>query len=95
MGLLRKTHSNPFVVIMSADGWSTRYGVFSRCATEATSIACPEARPPVRTSTFSCVISFSAMVAASAFFAWWSSMTTSIFFPLTPPAALISSTAIP
>src|SRR6267143_1297500 len=40
-------------------------------------------------------MSFSATVAAIAFFAWWSSMMTSIFLPLTPPLALISSTAMP
>ena len=80
---------------MSADGWSTRYGVFSRWQTEAISMAWPDARPPVITSTFSSVISFSATVAASWFLAWWSSMRISSFRPLTPPAALISSRAIP
>jgi hypothetical protein len=66
----------------------------SRWQTEAISTACPEARPPVITSTCSCAMSFSATVAARAFFAWWSSMTISSFLPFTPPAALISSTAI-
>ena len=66
----------------------------SRWLTDAISIAWPEARPPVITSTFSWVMSFSATVAARAFLAWWSSMTTSSLRPLTPPAALISSTAI-
>ena len=65
-----------------------------RWHTEAISIAWPEARPPVMTSTLSWEMSFSAIVAASAFFAMWSSRTTSIFLPFTPPAALISSTAI-
>src|SRR6266699_5126338 len=95
VGLFRNTHSNPFEVMMSAEGWSTTYGVLSRWATEAISTAWPEARPPVRTSTLVWVMSFSATVAASAFLAWWSSMMTSIFLPLTPPFALISSTAIP
>src|SRR2546429_4545908 len=95
VGLFRNTHSNPFEVMMSAEGWSTPYGVLSRWATEAISTAWPEARPPVRTSTLVWVMSFSATVAASAFLAWWSSMMTSIFLPLTPPFALISSAAIP
>src|SRR6266487_3116277 len=95
VGLFRNTHSNPFEVMMSAEGWSTTYGVLSRWATEAISTAWPEARPPVRTSTLVWVMSFSATVAAIAFFAWWSSMMTSIFLPLTPPFALISSTAMP
>src|SRR5271157_1244451 len=38
-------------------------------------------------------MSFSVTVAAKGFLAWWSSMTTSIFLPFTPPAAFISSTA--
>src|SRR5713101_8957919 len=95
VGLLRNTHSKPLAVMMSAEGWSTTYGVLSRWATDAISTAWPEARPPVRTSTLLWVMSFSATVAAIAFLAWWSSMMTSIFLPLTPPLALISSTAIP
>ena len=81
-------------MIWSADPVVTRKGTLNCWATAVAAAVTELEYPPVRTGTFSREISFSTADRPTSGFPVSSSKSSSSFFPLTPPLALISSAAI-
>ncbi len=94
VGLMRKIHGLPEVVIFPEDEVSTSIGTPYSMSFGMTASVRVELHAPIITGTLSLPISFSAVATASVGFDLLSSMTSWILRPSTPPLALIWSSAI-
>ena len=93
-GEIRKIYGFPDVVILPAEEVSTSIGTLYSISFGMIARVKPEPHAPMITGTLSRTISFSATAAASVGLLLLSSITSSNFFPRTPPLPLISSAAI-
>ena len=91
---MRKMNGLPDVVILPDEEVSTSIGTLYSTSFGMTASVSVELQAPIRTGTLSLAISFSTVATASVGLDLLSSMRSWIFLPSTPPAALISSSAI-
>jgi hypothetical protein len=91
---MRKIHGLPAVVILPEEEVSTSIGTPCSSSLGITASVSVELHAPIITGTRSLVMSFSAVETASVGFDLLSSTTSWILRPSTPPALLISSSAI-
>src|SRR5262245_48466642 len=94
VGLMRNMYGLPEVVILPDDEVSTSIGTLYSSSFGMTASVSVELQAPIMTGTLSLTISFSAVATASVGLDLLSSMMSWIFLPSTPPALLISSSAI-
>ena len=94
VGLMRKIHGLPETVILPEDDVSTSIGTPYSMSLGMTASVSVELQAPIITGTLSLTISFSAVATASVGLDLLSSTISWIFLPSTPPAVLISSSAI-
>ena len=90
---LRKNHSLPNSVSLGFDDTPVTSGILFFCATGITASVAPLQKAPISADTLSRKMSFSAAPTDSAGLHCPSSITSSSFFPSTPPFALISFAA--
>ena len=88
---MRNSHGLPETVILPEDDVSTISGTPYSTSLGMTASVKVELQAPIITGTLSRRISFSAASTASFGFDLFSSMTSSIFLPSTPPRALTTS----
>src|SRR6266436_5664148 len=84
VGLMRKIHGLPEVVILPEDEVSTSIGTSYSMSFGMTASVRVELHAPIITGTLSFWMSFSAVAPASVGFDLLSSMINSIFLPMTP-----------
>src|SRR5712691_9746993 len=93
VGLMRKIHGLPEVVILPEDEVSTSIGTWYSISLGMTASVSVELHAPISTGTLSFWMSFSAVATASVGLDLLSSTISWIFLPSTPPALLMSSSA--
>src|SRR5713101_7482579 len=94
VGLMRKIHGLPDVVILPDEEVSTSIGTSYSISFGMTASVSVELHAPIITGTLSFWMSLSAVATASVGLDLLSSMMSWIFLPSTPPALLMSSSAI-
>src|SRR3954463_761814 len=94
VGLMRKIYGLPDVVILPEDDVSTTIGTLYSSSLGIAASVSVELQAPMSTGTLSLWMSFSTVLTASVGLDLLSSTISWIFLPSTPPAALISSSAI-